>query len=175
MKKWITLGNKALTQENNTLRVKWLIILLPVFQRLQNQGNSSKNPLRGLVHTWIWNLGLSKQEIVKQNNYPFICTGTWLEKMKGEKQGLEWQKIDMYVCIFSADAQANWTVWTGLCPTTALSCQNHQQLSMLHQPNKDMVLSLAIGMTNFFIFALNSDCKSKPVSVNSSLNVMLRL
>lgn len=27
-------GNKALTQENNTLAVKWLVILLPVFQML---------------------------------------------------------------------------------------------------------------------------------------------
>lgn len=88
--------------------MKWLIILLPVFQRLQNQGNSSKNPLRGLVQTWIWNLGLSKQETVKQNNYPFICTCTWLEKMKGEKQECQRDWSDgrqIRVCVCSVQVQ----------------------------------------------------------------------
>lgn len=86
MKKWIISGNKALAQENNTFAVKWLINLLPISQRLQNQANTSKKPFRGLVQARIWNLGLSKQEIAKQNNCPFNCACVWLEQMKGEKQ-----------------------------------------------------------------------------------------
>lgn len=53
MKKWIISGNKALTQENNTLTVKWLINLLSVSQGLQNQGNASKKPFKGLVQAQI--------------------------------------------------------------------------------------------------------------------------
>lgn len=86
MKKWIISGNKALTQENNTLTVKWLINLLSVSQGLQNQGNASKKPFKGLVQAQIWNLWLSNQEIAKQNNCPFNCVCMWLEQMKGEKQ-----------------------------------------------------------------------------------------
>lgn len=126
MKKWIILGNKALTQENNTLAVKWLIILLPVFQRLQNEGNSSKNSLRGLVQTWIWNQGLSKQESVKQNDYPFICTCTWLEKMKGEKQ----------------ECQRDWSDrrWTRVY---VYSAQMHKRTELCEQDCAPLLLSVA--------------------------------
>lgn len=45
MKTQIILGNKALTQVYNTLAIhNWIVNLLPVSQRLQNQGNSSKKP-----------------------------------------------------------------------------------------------------------------------------------
>lgn len=68
----------------------------------------------------------------------------------GMPKGLEWQKTDTCVCIFSADAQTNWTVWTGLHPTATLSSKNHQLLSRLYQSNRDAVISLAKGMATFF-------------------------
>lgn len=70
-------------QENNTMAVRWLINVLPVPLRLQNQGNTSKKPFRGLVQAQIWNLGLSKQELDKQNNCPFNGV---LEQREGEKR-----------------------------------------------------------------------------------------
>lgn len=103
--------------------MKQLIYLLPVSQRLRNQGNTSKKPFRGLVQAWIWNRGLSKQEIAKQNNCPFNCAcvvGTDERTGRGMPKGvLAWQQIDTY--IFRADAKVNWTVQTGLRPQLLLS------------------------------------------------------
>lgn len=39
----------------------------------------------------------------------------------GMPKGLEWPKIDTRVCIFSAHAQANTTLWTGLYPTAKIT------------------------------------------------------
>lgn len=111
-------GNKALIQENNTLllceAVKWLINLLPVPLNLQNQGNTSKKPFRGLVlasESWGW---VSKNLLNKTIVLSIVCWNRWKERNGNATGGVSMTE-DRYVYIESR------------C-TSELNCANSPQL-----------------------------------------------